>query len=171
MAQVAAEIADKQAAEEAKKELRFFDTTNGTTHDKKDMYQNTVGRLVMWTQDKQNVSINEKDEQLVVEHGTWRRRQKQPDDEIHMKVPQGDYTVQQPTTIWTQNLARKNFYQSASVGPNPFAKTSGLTQTADQTKAVVGYEGNIDFEREAERTKLKEHTLSWVQKAETNLQK
>ena len=117
------------------------------------------------------MSITNKDEQLVVEHGTWRRRQKQPDDEILQKVPQGDYTVQQPTTIWTQNLARKNFYGSASVGPNPFAKTSGMTQTADQTKAVVGYAGNIDFDREADRTKLKEHTLSWVQKAEKTLEK
>ena len=49
MAQVAAEIAEKQAGEEAKKELRFFETTNKATHDNKDMYQNTVGRRVMWT--------------------------------------------------------------------------------------------------------------------------
>jgi len=46
-----------------------------------------------------------------------------------------------------------------------------MTQTADQTKAVVGYAGNIDFDREADRTKLKEHTLSWVQKAEKTLEK
>ena len=40
---------------------------------------------------------------------------------------------------------------SAAVGPNPFAKTSGLTQTVDQTKAVNGYYGNIDFEKESMR--------------------
>ena len=83
-----------------------------------------------------------------------------------MKVPQGDYTTQQPTTIWTQNLARKNFYSSAAVGPNPFAKTSGMTQTADQTKAVVGHHGNIDFQREADRTQIKQYTQSWIQKAQ-----
>ena len=41
---------------------------------------------------------------------------------------------------------------SAATGPNPFARTSGLTQPLNQTKAVVGYEGNIDFE--AEKTKV-----------------
>jgi Ca2+-binding EF-hand superfamily protein len=43
---------------------------------------------------------------------------------------------------------RKNYYMSAAVGPNPFSRTSGLTQTADQTKAVSGFYGNINFEQE-----------------------
>jgi len=30
------ELADKDAAEEAKKELRYFDTTTGVNHDQKD---------------------------------------------------------------------------------------------------------------------------------------
>jgi len=51
------------------------------------MHENTVGRKVMKTQDGKINSLNEKDELLVVEHGTWRRRQKQPDDELHEKVP------------------------------------------------------------------------------------
>jgi len=37
---------------------------------------------------------------------------------------------------------------SAATGPNPFAKTSGLTQPLNQTKAVKEYEGNINFEKE-----------------------
>ena len=41
---------------------------------------------------------------------------------------------------------------SASVGPNPFSRTSGLTQTADQTKSVSGYYGNINFEQEAHQS-------------------
>ena len=41
---------------------------------------------------------------------------------------------------------------SAGVGPNPFARTSGFTQTADQVKSVSGYYGNIDFEQEAAKT-------------------
>ena len=40
---------------------------------------------------------------------------------------------------------------SAAVGSNPFTKTSGFTQTADQTKSVSGYYGNIDFEQEKSR--------------------
>lgn len=37
---------------------------------------------------------------------------------------------------------------SASVGPNPFARTSGMTQTVNNTKSVAGYDGNVDFDKE-----------------------
>ena len=98
------------------------------------------------------VPVEGMDEQLRVEHGIWHRGQKQPDEELKAKLPGGTYDSQQPTTYWTTHLQRKNYYQSAAVGSNPFAKTSGLTQTADQTKAVIGHYGNIDFEAEAKRT-------------------
>ena len=48
---------------------------------------------------------------------------------------------------------------SPAVGPNPFAKTSGMTQSADQTKAVIGFYGNIDFENEAKRTQLNSQNI------------
>ena len=44
---------------------------------------------------------------------------------------------------------------SAGVGPNPFARTSGFTQTADQVKSVSGYYGNINFEEEAAKTEFR----------------
>lgn len=37
---------------------------------------------------------------------------------------------------------------SAATGPNPFALTRGMTQPLDKTKAVLSYEGNIDFDKE-----------------------
>jgi Ca2+-binding EF-hand superfamily protein len=37
---------------------------------------------------------------------------------------------------------------SAATGPNPFAKSSGFTQPLNQTRAVVEYEGNVNFEKE-----------------------
>ena len=104
----------------------------------------------MKTQDGKAVSLNEKDELLVVEHCTWRRLQKCPDEELWMRIPKGNYLEQQPVTIWTHSLERKNFYMSAGVGLNPFSRTSGMTQTADQTKAVSGFYGNIDFEKESQ---------------------
>lgn len=61
----------------------------------------------------------------------------------------GDYDKQRPVTIYTENLERKNFYGSASTGVNPFGITRGLTQPVHCTKAVQGYEGNIDFQRES----------------------
>lgn len=37
---------------------------------------------------------------------------------------------------------------SASTGPNPFARSSGMTQTVNNTKSVAGYDGNVDFNKE-----------------------
>ena len=108
----------------------------------------------MKTQDGVPVSLNVKDEQLVVEHGTWRRLQRATDDELGQRVPKGDYTTQVPVTHWTHNLQRKNYYMSAATGPNPFGKSCGMTLPPDQTKSVVGFHGNIDFEAEAARTQL-----------------
>jgi len=47
---------------------------------------------------------------------------------------------------------------SAAVGSNPFARTSGLTQAADQTKSVAGYYGNIDFDKESSRVDFRKST-------------
>lgn len=53
-----------------------------------------------------------------------------------------------PVTIYTEGLERKNNYMSASTGPNPFARTSGMTQPVNQTKSVPKDHGCIDFEKE-----------------------
>ena len=47
---------------------------------------------------------------------------------------------------------------SAAVGSNPFARTSGFTQPADQTKSVCGFNGNIDFEQEKNRVDMRKST-------------
>jgi len=78
----------------------------------------------------------------------YRRTAKATDNELRARIPQGDYTQARPVTIYTEALERKNTYMSASTGPNPFARSSGFTQPLNQTKAVVDYEGNVDFEKE-----------------------
>lgn len=102
----------------------------------------------MQTQDGKLVSMVNRDEGFIVEQGMFRRTAKATDDELRQRLPQGDYSQARPVTIYTEALERKNTYMSAALGPNPFAKTSGLTQPLNQTKAVVGYEGNINFEKE-----------------------
>jgi hypothetical protein len=37
---------------------------------------------------------------------------------------------------------------SGATGVNPFARTSGFTQPLNQTRAVVGFDGNVDYDRE-----------------------
>jgi len=78
----------------------------------------------------------------------WRRTAKCTDEELKNRLIGGDYTKTVPVTIYSESLERKNFYGSASTGFNPFGVTRGLTQPVHCTKAVKGYEGNIDFARE-----------------------
>ena len=52
---------------------------------------------------------------------------------------------------------------SATVGPNPFAKSSGFTQPVNQTWAVKNYEGNVNFELEANRTNFRESHKDFIQ--------
>ena len=60
-----------------------------------------------------------------------------------------------PVTTYTEGLKTKQFMMSAATGPNPFAKTSGMTQPLNQTKAVNSYEGNIDFKKEVTQQELR----------------
>jgi len=66
----------------------------------------------------------------------YRRTQKYTEEELKQRIPQGEYTKTAPITIYTENLERKNFYGSASTGPNPFGITRGFTQPVTHTKAV-----------------------------------
>ena len=75
-----------------KMEERHFETTTGQSFVPQDHQQNTIGRRVMRNQDGKEVSFTKRDEQLIVEHGTWRRLQKCPDEEIYKRIPKGDYT-------------------------------------------------------------------------------
>lgn len=101
------------------------------------------------------MAAGSRDQALIVETGMNRRTQLAADSELARRVPQGDYTQTRPVTIYTEALERKNTYMSAATGTNPFAKTSGFTQPLAQTRAVVGYEGNVDFNRE---TTMREFT-------------
>jgi len=73
MAKVAEEMRQREIQEHALTQQRHFETTTASTFGAKPHTETTIGRRVMKTQDGQNVSFNNRDEQLIVEHGTWRR--------------------------------------------------------------------------------------------------
>ena len=146
--QVMQEMRERQQAIDARNEERYFDTTNRENLVAQDMTANTVGRKVMQTQDGKLVAGQSRDDQFIVETGMFRRTAKATDNELRNRIPQGDYTQARPVTIYTEALERKNTYMSAATGPNPFARSSGMTQPLNQTKAVVSYEGNVDFAKE-----------------------
>lgn len=62
-----------KCAEEKKQQVRYFDTTSGTTHNEQDMTANVVGRKVMRNQDGGLIGMESRDQQLIVEQGIWRR--------------------------------------------------------------------------------------------------
>ena len=72
----------------------------------------------MKNQNGQTVGKDQRDEQLVVEHGIWRRAQKTSDDDLSHRVPKGDYTQTQPITYYTHMADRKHYRCSAGVGQN-----------------------------------------------------
>lgn len=144
---VAEEMREKERQAQALREQRFFETTSGSAYDAKDLTQNVVGRKVMRTQDGhvlQGVAYDI----MQVESGMIKPPQKALDNELKARVPKGDYHVTRPVSIYTEALERKNIPISAATGPNPFARTSGFTQTANQTHSVANWEGNVDFSKE-----------------------
>ena len=82
----------RHAAIEARKEERYFDTTNAENFYEKDNSQNTIGRKVMKTQDGKLVPMGDRDDNFIVETGMYRRTAKATDDELRQRVPAGDYT-------------------------------------------------------------------------------
>ena len=71
--QVAEEMRLKAEEEERERNRRHFESTTQTTFQQKSLQENVVGRKVMKTQDGQLVSLNNRDEQLMVEHGFVKR--------------------------------------------------------------------------------------------------
>ena len=72
-----------------------------------------IGKKVMRTQDGAEVKIEQRDEQLIVETGMYRRTQKYTDEELKNRIPKGEYQNTMPVSIYTEALERKNFYGSA----------------------------------------------------------
>lgn len=70
---------ERELEEERIRNTRYFDTTHTGTFMAKDMTQNQVGRKVMKTQDGKLVPLDNRDEQLLVEHGYGKRTQKTTD--------------------------------------------------------------------------------------------
>lgn len=154
MQQVQEELQAKAEAEEQARQRRTFQTWNRSEFTEKDITANKIGKKVMRTQDGDNVPMCARDDQLIVETGMWRRTQKATDDELKERVPSGSYDQQTPVTFYTEHLERKNVYMSASTGPQPFGITRGFTQPVQATKAVAGFEGNVDMMRESKCHKM-----------------
>lgn len=135
---------DKTRAENA----REWETTTGTNFGPTEPGKNAVGRRVMKTRDGDCIPISQRDEQFLVETKLGERKPKSDPKELMEKIPKVPYTAAQPITFYTHHMERKNYYMSAGTGPNPFARSCGMTQPVQNTKAARNYECNVDFGKE-----------------------
>jgi len=150
-----------QQMDEAEKERirmansRSWETTNKAELRPMDLTVNTIGRRVMKTMDGKSVQLRKKkqgNEEGKEEDGELELKPKLGEPEIDRKklqemLPKGHYSITNPVTFYTQHLERKNFYMSAATGANPFAKSSGMTQIVNDTRAVRNYDGNVNFDK------------------------
>ena len=75
-------LLERERKLDALREERFFDTTSRTNFTQQDLSKNCVGRRNMKNQDGEEIDQGQRDEQLAVEHGTWRRSQKTTDQNL-----------------------------------------------------------------------------------------
>lgn len=147
---------------------RSWETTNKAELHPMDLTVNTIGRRIMKTPDgtiippkpkKKTGNNEEAKEEEVIEAQLG--KPEIDTKKLQEMLPKGHYTVTEPVTFYTQHLERKNFYMSAATGPNPFAKSSGMTQIVNDTRAVKNYDGNVNFGRAKANvdTFLKSNTL------------
>ena len=73
MQQVQEEMAAKAAEEERALQRRTFQTWQRSECNEKDLTANSIGKKVMRTQDGEFVPMSQRDDQLIVETGMWRR--------------------------------------------------------------------------------------------------
>jgi len=146
--QIAMQILESEKEYQKKMNSRCWETTTKAEFHPVDLGQNPIGRKVMKTRDNAVISPEQRDEQFLVETKLGARLPKTSVEELKKNLPKGHYAAVQPVTFYTQHLENKNFYMSAATGPNPFAKSSAMTQTVHNTKAVKNYEGNVDFGKE-----------------------
>ncbi len=142
---MAQQILESEKERERARNARCWETTTKAEFHPLDLGQNPIGKKVMKTRDGICIPPSQRDEQFLVETKLGPRLPKTGIEELKAQIPKGHYAAIQPVTFYTQHLEKKNYYMSAAAGPNPFAKSSAMTQTVHNTKGVKNYEGNVDF--------------------------
>ena len=145
---MAQQILESEKDKERLRNARCFETTTSSMFHSHDLTENPIGRKVMKTRDGIFIPPWKRDEQFLVETKLGQRQPKSDIAVLKEQVPKGHYLSTQPITFYTHHLEKKNYYMSAAMGPNPFARCCGMTQPVQNTKGVQNYEGNVDFGKE-----------------------
>ena len=125
-----------KAAEEARRNIRYLETTTRTTYTGPQPTQ-PVGKRVMKTQDGKETEAN--DEAFLVEHGLRETKPRRPLEQLDAEVR----AAKLPITLYSETLGTGHFPISVAKGPSPFARTAGFTQPLGATRAAAHFPGNI----------------------------
>lgn len=109
-----------------------------------------IGSRHMVSQDNIPIDPDRLDKYFMATHDMSKFQKVIPEDKANeyfdMSVP---YYNDKALTFWSQNADKSNVYRSHMKGENSFARSSGLTQPLNQTKAATGYYGNVSNNKES----------------------
>lgn len=109
-----------------------------------------IGSRHMVSQDNIPIEQDKLDKYFMATHDMSKFSRVIPEDKakeyFDMSVP---YYNDKALTFWSQNADKSNVYRSHMKGENCFARSSGLTQPLNQTKAATGYYGNVSNSKDS----------------------
>jgi len=112
---------------------RMLDTTYGNEFVQKDGSNNVVGRRVMKDQNGRVVGSENRDEDLLVDHGLLKRSALTDEKELQAAFQGEKYETAKPYTFWVEKLDDGAYYKSKeTTGTAPFTKNNEFLKTFHQ---------------------------------------
>lgn len=138
---------EKQIHESTIKNTRLDDTTYRSTH-KEQPHIQKIGSRHMLTQDLLPIDQSNLDKLFMANHEMSKLNRAIPDNKafeyFEELVP---YYKDKEITFWAMNSDKSNVYKSHSKGFNSFGKSSGFTQTVNESKSSRQYYGNVEEDK------------------------
>ena len=154
-----------ESSYEMKKNIRILETTKNNVHLEQIPDYTSLGRRIMYNQDGIPINLEENvDKLFMANHGMSKYpsviNNNTANGYIDKSIP---YFKDKEITFWSMNLEKGNIYRSHSKGINAFAKSSGFTQTLNQTKSSKQFEGNVENDPTSKFIYLDENDNKFVE--------
>lgn len=138
---------EKQIHESVIKNTRLDDTTYKSAHKEQPQIQK-IGSRHMLTQDLLPIDQSNLDKLFMANHEINKLARTIPDNKsfeyFQDLVP---YYKDKEITFWAMNCDKSNVYKSHSKGFNSFGKSSGFTQTVNESKSSKQFYGNVEEDK------------------------
>lgn len=166
------ENGEKSLQESNMENLRMFDTTKRDNVIPQNCDYTNLGRRHMFTQDFFPIPPERPDKLFMANHDLSKYpsiiHEKNAENYVDKYIP---YYRDKEITYWSMNLEKSNMYRSNQNGINPFAKSSGFTQTLDQVRSAKQYYGNTLGNKTSKNVFLDENDLEFSEKYRSEKEK